>query len=88
MLERDCTVNRVSLGLQASELPTWQTHKELLTAIAERRTALVKELRSRRLPENFEQVGYAITQQDADTLRNVGVRLNETSLGPPRVKQG
>lgn len=87
MLERECTENRVALGLPSVTLPAWDTHHELLVAIAEKRAATVESLRTGGLPEDFERAGYAITQQDADTLRDVGVRLNETSLGPPRVKQ-
>lgn len=88
MLGRECTEYRVALGLSPVGVPTWGTHHELLTAIAERRAATVAELKSGGLPADFERVGWSITQQDTDSLRDVGVRLNETSLGPPRVKQG
>jgi hypothetical protein len=88
MLGRECDANRVALGLSPTELPTWETHHELLAAIAKQRAANVAELKAGGLPGGFEQAGWAITQQDTDSLRDVGVRLNETSLGPPRVKQG
>lgn len=88
MLERECTENRAALGLSALAVPEWDSHSGLLAAIAGKRSATVAELQSADLPADFEAAGYAITQEDAESLRDVGMRLNETSLGPPRVKQG
>jgi len=87
MLARECGEYRVAMGLETVPTPDAGDPGTLLSALAERRRATVAALRGRHLSEDVLKAGYGITQQDADSLREVGLRLHETSMGSPKVRQ-
>lgn len=88
MVERELHANRSSFGLDG--LPRTeeeQSPEALLTELAVARAALVRALRKGPVADLDAGTCYRIVQEDTDSLREIGLRLNETSIGQPRVAQ-
>lgn len=88
MVERERQANRSSFGLDALPVAEEEQSAEaLLTELATARADLVTALRQREVADLDAGTCYRIVQEDTDSLREIGLRLNETSIGQPRVAQ-
>lgn len=83
ILRRDCVGNRQRMGLEPLEVPDTASPVDLLKAIAAARRTLVADLAAKH-PD--EEAAFAVTQQDADALREIALRLHETSMGTPHIR--
>jgi hypothetical protein len=86
MLDRECVEYREALGLPALGVGPASTPGDLLSNLTAARSATVTVLRDGLTPDQVAYC-YQITQNDAGSLREVGVRLSEAQLVKPRVRR-
>jgi hypothetical protein len=84
MLVRECTEFPESVGLPSSPVPAPADPKRLLDQIAVRRAANVEGVRGMEQGAALLTTCHHLVQADTDSLREVALRLNETSMGTPR----
>ncbi|MFT5142034.1 MAG: hypothetical protein ACI80V_001970 [Rhodothermales bacterium] len=87
MLQRECTDFPESIGRQGSPVSPEAEPIMLLEQIAVRRAANVETVQKMDTGAELLKTCHRLIQADTDSLREVGIRLNETSMGTPRTSR-